>query len=201
MNLVLVILRRLQTYYALLGKSKFLTVGKGLHIGRGVRLWAPDSISIGDCVYIGKYVHIEANCSIGNYCLIANKVAIIGRHDHDFKAIGYPVRFSPWIGSKLSNPGFRNEKAIIDDDVWIGYGAIILTGIKIGRGAIIAAGSIVTTDVPRYSIVGGIPSRVIGTRFSNKEDIDRHEKAIKNGVFVFSEKGYDECIVKPNFHE
>ena len=83
-------LRRLQTRVLLLGKSKFLAYGPGLHIGQGTRLWAPKSLRIGSGVYIGKHVHIEANCEIGDYCLLANRVAIIGRHDHDFSAIGFP---------------------------------------------------------------------------------------------------------------
>lgn len=85
--------RRLQTWLAVAGKSSFLSYGRDLHVGKGTRLWAPKRLSIGDCVYIGKQVYIEANCRIGNYCLIANRVAIVGRHDHDFSAVGFPVRF------------------------------------------------------------------------------------------------------------
>jgi len=59
-----------------------------------------EKLSIGSHVYIGKYVNMEANCEIGDFCLIANHVAIIGRHDHNFKAIGFPMRYTPWVGSK-----------------------------------------------------------------------------------------------------
>lgn len=85
---LLAALRRLQTWLAFAGKSAFLTHGHDLHVGKGARLWAPKRLVIGDCVYIGKQVHIEANCRIGNYCLLANRVAIVGRHDHDFSAVG-----------------------------------------------------------------------------------------------------------------
>ena len=55
---------------------------------------------------------------------------------------------------------------LVDDDVWIGYGAVVMSGVHIGQGAVIAAGAVVTKDVPPYSIVGGIPARVIKYRFS-----------------------------------
>ncbi len=190
-------LRRIQTWLAVLGKSSYLSYGRDLHIGKGSRLWAPQKISIGDFVYIGKKVHIEANCTIGNYCLIANNVAIVGRHDHDFTAIGYPVRFAPWLTSKNIPNNFLGEAVVIGDDVWIGYGAKILTGVIIERGAIIAAGSIVTHDVAAYTIAAGVPAKVIGKRFANKNVIEKHERAIQDGSFSFSEKGYDYCIIKP----
>lgn len=53
----------------------------------------------------------------------------------------------------------------IEDDVWIGYGATILSGVKIGQGAVIAAGAVVTRDVPPYAIAGGVPAKVIKWRF------------------------------------
>ena len=64
---------------------------------------------------------------------------------------------------------------IIERDCWIGYGAVILTGVRVGRGAIIAAGSVVLKDVEPYSIVAGNPARVVAKRFS-EEQILEHEK-------------------------
>lgn len=55
---------------------------------------------------------------------------------------------------------------IVDDDVWIGYRATIMSGVHIGQGAVVAAGAVVTKDVPPYAIVGGVPARVIKYRFS-----------------------------------
>lgn len=141
---------------------------------------------LGDHVYIGKQVTIEANCRIGNYCIVANRVAIVGRMDHDFRAIGYPVRFAPWAASKTPKNGLAHEEAIIEDDVWLGFGAIVLTGVCIGRGAIIAAGSVVTHDVAAYSIVAGVPAKSIGTRFADPAVRTAHERAISEGEFTFS---------------
>lgn len=182
---------------ALAGKGRFLTHGTDIHIGKATRLWAPDALSIGDGVYIGKYVNIEANCSIGNYCLIANRVAIIGRHDHDFRQAGIPVRFSPWVGSAPKGSKARIETAVVEDDVWLGYGATILTGVTIGRGAIVAAGSVVTKDIPAYAVAAGNPAKVISSRFSDSEQIVRHEQSIAHGIFRSSERGYEKFTIIP----
>ncbi|SFU45897.1 xenobiotic acyltransferase family protein [Nitrosospira multiformis] len=196
-NRIIAILRHFYTRYKTFGKGNYLTFGTDLHIGKGTRLWAPKLLRIGNHVYIGKQVHIEANAEIGNYCLIANRVAIIGRHDHDFTAVGYPIRYAPWIGSKRFPNRFDDEKAVIESDVWIGYGAIILTGVTIGKGAIVAAGSTVTKDVASYSIVAGSPARVVGKRFVSSEVVTSHEIAIAHGFFRFSERGFDYCKIFP----
>lgn len=198
-SLVMAAVRRMQTQLKLAGKSRFLTAGRGLHIGMGTRLWAPQRLVIGNDVYIGKQVHIEANCEIGDYCLLANRVAIVGRHDHDFSRIGFPVRYAPWVGSHRFVSLYADEKAVIESDVWLGYGVIVLTGIIIGRGSIVAAGSVVTKDIPPYSIVAGVPARVIGQRFADVSAIVLHEAAIRNGRFGLSERSYDHCVIEPAF--
>lgn len=189
--------RRLQTKIKALACRKVLSHGAHLHLGARTRICAPEKVAVGSNVYIGKDVHIEANCEIGDYCLIANRVAIVGRHDHDFSAVGFPVRYAPWVGSaRFSNP-YTPEKAVIESDVWIGYGAIVLTGVTIGRGSIVAAGSVVTKSLPPYSIAAGVPAKVIGQRFSDAAVISRHEAAIEAGYFSFSERGYDYCVIEP----
>ena len=67
-----------------------------------------------------------------------------------------------------------NSITIIEDDVWIGYGAIIMSGVTIAKGCIIAAGAIVTKNTEQYSIYGGNPARKIASRFENKDDIEKH---------------------------
>lgn len=190
-------IRRLRTKLMLAGKSRYLRYGKDIHIGTGTRLWAPTSLRIDDCVYIGKQVHIEADCEIGNFVLIANRVAIVGRHDHDFRVPGFPVRFAPWIGSKRFVSTGKRDAVIIEDDVWIGYGAIVLTGVKVGRGAIVGAGALVTKDIEPYAIAIGVPAQVVGKRFSSNEQIEIHEKMIRTGQFKLSERGYDACLIQP----
>lgn len=190
------ILRLLRNRAKTLGKSGYLIYGDGLHLGANVRLWAPNHIKIGRCVYIGKNTHIEANVTIGDYCLIANNVAFVGRHDHDFKEIGIPVRFSKWINDYDLDHPYRIEEVDVGDDVWVGYGSIVMTGVKIGRGAIIAAGSVVVKNVNSYEIVAGTPAKVVGKRFTD-EEIKVHEYKVDNGLFKYSERGLKYSIIKP----
>lgn len=171
--------------------------GRDLHVGARTRFWAPESIEIGEHTYIGKDVHVETNCRIGRYVLIANRVGLVGRNDHDFRTIGVPVRFGRWIGSVQSPSPHRGESVQIEDDVWIGFGATVLSGVVIGRGAIVAAGSVVTRNIERYSIVAGNPARPVGRRFESDEDVSRHELMVKLGRFESSERGYDFWTIQP----
>lgn len=197
-TLIFAAARRLQTKIKVFACRNVLTHGDDLHLGARTRIWAPSHVRIGNQVYVGKDVHIEANCRIGDYCLIANRVAIVGRHDHDFSAVGFPVRFSPWIGSQRFPSQYITDEAIIENDVWLGYGVIVLTGVTIGRGSIVAAGSVVTRDILPYSIAVGVPAKVIGKRFNDESIIEQHEEAIRDGRFQFSERGYDHCLIEPS---
>lgn len=191
-------LRRLATRLRLLRSSAPVRrFGVDLHVGSRPRLWAPQRLEIGDHSYLGHDVCIETNCSIGRHVLIANRVAFVGRRDHDFREIGVPVRFGRWIGSRKTPSPHRHEGVIVGDDAWIGYGAIVLSGVSIGRGAVVAAGSVVKSDVPAYAIVGGNPAVPVGRRFASDDDIARHEAMIAGGRFAFSEKGADHWIVEP----
>jgi len=161
-------------YYSVYGVRKNVSYGEEFHLGFGSTVWAPNQLNIGNRVYIGKYCTIEVDGSIGNDVMIANNVGLIGKYDHDFSVVGTTLRKTPWIGDLNYTGKGKNLKIIIGDDVWIGFGAIILSGVKIDRGAIVAAGAIVTRDVTSYSIVAGNPAKVIGNRFNEKQ-IKEHE--------------------------
>lgn len=139
--------------------------------------WAPNKMTIGNNVYIGKYCTLQADMEIGNNIDIANNVGLIGKYDHDYSKVGVSIKDAPWIGDGTYNFWGKNQKIIIEDDVWIGYGAIVFTGVHVHRGAIIAAGSVVTHEVPKYAIVGGNPARVLGRRFTD-EEIQEHERIL-----------------------
>ena len=156
------------------GMKRNIKIGKDSTFGRGTVLYAPNEMSIGNNVYIGKYCSIEADVTIMDNVLIGNNVGLIGRYDHDYSVIGKSIKDAPWIGNEDYDFKGKGLKIIIENDVWIGYGSVILTGVKVGRGSIIAAGSVVTKDVPEYSIVAGNPCRVIKRRFSDDE-IKEHE--------------------------
>lgn len=167
--------RRLRgTLYRRLAVGANVRLGPDVHIGPGARLWAPRGLSVGRSTYIGRWCTIEADGAIGRGVLIANAVGIIGRLDHDFRAIGLPVREAPWIGERAFARHAEQGEVAIGDDVWIGYGAIVLSRTRIGAGAIIAAGAVVTRDIAPYEIWGGNPARRLGHRFT-PEEIPRHE--------------------------
>ena len=149
-------------------------VGARFHLGAGSVLWAPRSLSVGRDVYVGKGCTIECDGQIGNNVLIANRVGIVGRRDHDYRAVGVSIRQAPWVGDE---PERLSTPVVIADDVWVGYGAIVLGGVTLGRGCVVSAGAVVTRDVPAYSIVAGSPATAIGERFSAQE-ILQHEAAL-----------------------
>jgi virginiamycin A acetyltransferase len=116
---------------------------------------------------IGSYTYIGSHCfitksKIGRYCSIANNVNI-GQGEHDLKRISTSSLFykNPYKELTL-------EDCIVGDDVWIGVGAIILRGVKIGMGSVVAANAVVTKSIPDYAIVAGVPARIIRYRFSKK---------------------------------
>ena len=109
---------------------------------------------------------------IGNYVSIAQNVTFLLDVEHYTKHLStYPFRVKILETEKTES--FSKGDIIVEDDVWIGYGVILLSGIHIGKGAIIAAGSIVTKDVEPYSIVAGVPAKLKKMRF---------DKAVENSI-------------------
>lgn len=116
-------------------------------------------VTLGDFSGIGINAKIYGECHIGAFVMMGTDVTVITRN-HRFDRTDVP----------MMKQGFEDEKPVyIGDDVWIGDRVIILPGVHIGEDAIIAAGSVVTKDVPRYTVVGGVPAKVIRARFSEDE--------------------------------
>lgn len=106
----------------------------------------------------------DCKLTIKNYVSVAQHVTFILNADHYTNHISsYPFKVKTL--NIASSESFGKGSIIIDDDVWIGYGATILSGVHIGQGAVVAAGAVVTSDVPPYAIVGGVPAKVIKYRF------------------------------------
>lgn len=120
------------------------------------------SSRVGSYTYIGTRTSITKS-DIGRYCSIANNVSI-GQGEHQLNRISTSSIFysDPW---EILTEG----KCVIESDVWIGVDAVILRGIRIGFGAVVAANAVVTKDVPPFAIVGGVPARVIRYRFTEEK--------------------------------
>lgn len=144
-------------------------------LGEDVRL---NNVELGYASYIGAESRLS-NVRIGKYTCIGPYVKnIIGTHPtRNFISI-HPAFYSP--NNRLNLSYVKDEKFqeismlngctnVIGNDVWIGANVLLLQGIQIGDGAIVAAGSIVTKDVPPYAIVAGVPAKIIRYRFEQEE--------------------------------
>lgn len=134
-------------------------------------IFNPELVDVGNKSY-GELniVSFASQCKlyIGKFVSIAQEVVFILDAEHYTNHIStYPFKVK-YLGIEREE-SFGKGDIYIEDDVWIGYRSIIMSGVHIGKGAVIAAGSVVTKNVPAYSIVGGVPAKVIKYRF--KEDI------------------------------
>lgn len=133
----------------------FKHAGKMIDIRHRVRFGDGSRLSIGDYSGIGddSIIVNNADVTIGNHVMMASQLLILtNTHNYDRRDI--PMRLQ----------GAVSEPVTLEDDIWIGSRVIILPGITIGTGAIVAAGAVVTKDVPPYAIVGGVPAKVIKYR-------------------------------------
>lgn len=148
-----------------LGRRIFKKAGKQINVEKGAFFGRGSEIEIGDYSGIGKNAVLQGVIAIGNYVMMGPDVMIYTRN-HAFEDLKKPMMFQ----------GERDvKKVIIKDDVWIGARSILLPGVEVGEGAIIGAGSVVTKSIEPYSIVGGNPARVIGTRKASAEEVHHEE--------------------------
>lgn len=137
---------------AFCGKLILAQCGKGVNIEKGAEF--PSSVELGDYSGIGVRAQINGRTKIGKHVMMGPDVCIFTRN-HKFNRTDIP----------MDQQGVAEERPVtIEDDVWIGAKAIILPGIRIGTGAVIAAGAVVTKDVPDYAMVGGNPARILKMR-------------------------------------
>lgn len=148
-------------------------------VGKNVIFFPTDfftysNITIGNDVYIGPGAYFSSDRStikIGNKVLFGPAVKLLGG-DHDFSIIGKYIFDITDKGPECDGP------IEINDDTWVGANVIILKGVKVGKGAVIAAGSVVTKDVACYTIVAGVPAKLVRYRFTESQ-IAEHEYLLK----------------------
>lgn len=163
------------------------SIGEGVHLGQ--RCLIDQNVTIGNNVTLGDGTTVYRDCVVGNGVslgdysyLNAGSLVLsgtIGRFCSFSYAckVGMPEHPTNWMSTSpflygdenvLGLPGLWNDTSappLIGSDVWLGAGCIVLQGVSIGHGAIVAAGAVVTKDVPPYAIVGGVPAKVLKYRF------------------------------------
>lgn len=135
-------------------KKIFKKCGKKVNIGNNAYFGKGLEIEIGNYSGIGVNCKVPDNLILGNYVMMGPNVTIYDSK-HNFSRTDMPI---------LMQGMTRANQTIIEDDVWIGSHSIILPGRRIQKGTIIGAGSVVTKDFPPFSIIGGNPAKLIGTR-------------------------------------
>ncbi|MDF3362850.1 acyltransferase [Sulfitobacter sp. Ks41] len=136
-----------------------------LTFGRNTFFFARDILRIGRQVYIGRNSTIETDAVISDAVIMGNNVAFIGRHDHAIDEVGIPSRLGTSVRDARFSVPLEKRLIHVERDVWIGYGSIVLSGVSIGEGTVVAAGSIVTRSIPSNSVVAGQPARPLRARF------------------------------------
>jgi acetyltransferase-like isoleucine patch superfamily enzyme len=147
-----IVFNRIRVWY-LCRVLRVMEPGEMTYCEHHVFIGGPGRVKFGRSCQINENTFIET-AEIGNFVMIAPNVAILSSmHNHD--RLDIPMILQ---GATIG------RKVIIEDDVWLGRNVLVMPGIRIGKGSIVAAGAVVTRDVPEYKIVGGVPARIIKDR-------------------------------------
>tara|TARA_Y100000389_G_C17330128_1_gene447626 strand:+ start:182 stop:625 length:444 start_codon:yes stop_codon:yes gene_type:complete len=131
------------------------SIGEGNKFDYNITIHRPEKLRIGNDNFFGQNTYLIANggIEIGNKCAIAADCKLVTRN-HTYKDKNIPIIDQPHTYKSIT----------IEDDCWLGYNVIILSGVTLGKGCIVAAGSIVTKSFPSYSIIAGVPANIIRKR-------------------------------------
>jgi acetyltransferase-like isoleucine patch superfamily enzyme len=146
------------------GRKENVKLGKHVVIDGTLECYEKGTLSIGDYSFVGRSRIFAAHkVEVGVGVLISDNVIIL---DSDLHSLSASKRFNEavaWSKGKFPNvyDGIPGESVVISNHVWIGANSVVLKGVTIGEGAIVGAGSVVTKDVPPYTIVAGNPAKII----------------------------------------
>ncbi len=147
-------------------KDEKICLGENIYVGRNTIISCK-----GGSIYLGDYCNISSNCTllseskirIGKYCFVAGHCYLVAGGNHTFDDITTPIMFQP----SISKGGIQ-----IEDDVWLGAGAIVLDGVSLKEGCIVGAASVVTKSFKEYSVILGYPAWKIKDRRKQKKAVE-----------------------------
>nr|WP_305123083.1 acyltransferase [Rufibacter sediminis] len=129
-------------------------------------------VHIGSNTFVGLFDVVIGPVTIGDHVIIAQHVVISGLN-HGYEQIGIPIKDQTCTTSEI----------IVEDECWIGANAVITAGVRIGRHSVVAGGSVVTKDVPPYSVVGGNPAKVLKQYNSETAQWEKTQALHKTALF------------------
>jgi acetyltransferase-like isoleucine patch superfamily enzyme len=144
-----------------IGRRGTIRFGRFVWIGDGTKIRCHEGVvEIGDKTVIGQECTISAyqRVRIGEQCVIADRAMFID-FDHGVAEVERPIRVQ----------GIYKRDTVVGSNVWIGYGACVLRGVRVGDNSVIGTNAVVTTDVPANAVVGGVPAKVIRMREAPSE--------------------------------
>lgn len=147
-----------KAFRGFLARRLFASSGSDINVERGVFFGDGSRIELGDESGLGLNAWMSGPVRIGRQVMMGPEVMIY-TSNHAFNRTDVPM---------IRQGNTEPEPVVIEDDVWIGARAILLPGVRVGQGSVVAAGSVVTRDVPPYSVVGGNPARVLKSRDRNE---------------------------------
>ena len=140
------------------------TKGGAVQLGDQVHIHEHTTLQTGldGAISIGSNTHIQPRCQFSGY---GGQISIGERVEIAPACAFYPYNHGMEVGTPIQQqPIFSHGGIFIDDEAWLGYGVIVLDGARIGKGAVVAAGSVVASEIPEYAIAAGSPARIIGSR-------------------------------------
>jgi len=147
------------------GPAPKITLGRGVKLGdrNQLAVGAGQTLQIGDETSTHMGCYIAGDVEIGRYCLFSANI-FVSSFDHNFRHQPELLIKDQDLVVRRGSVEAQSKKTVIEDDCWIGWGAVLRRGITVGKGSIVGANSVVTKDIPPYSIAVGAPARVVAKR-------------------------------------
>jgi acetyltransferase-like isoleucine patch superfamily enzyme len=163
-------------------ESEISKLGEGVVFEDGVRIWNPQNVEVGDAVYVGhntmliawikNKLVLEDGVWIGQQVLIHSAGGVHLGRNTGFGAgtkIFSSTHSNDDLGKAILHSDLVFGEVVIEEDALLGYNVTVMPGVRIGKGATVGAGSVVTRDVPPYTIVAGVPAKPLRTRQEKKK--------------------------------